>query len=204
VTPPWPVWTIDFEASSLEHDGYPIEVGLACWPARDEPILGWSTLIRPAWDWSLNGHWSAASARVHRIRGRDLLEQGQDPALVAAALNEAIESGGVAWCDGGPYDAHWTRALFKAAGIAPAFTLGDWHQLATTLGPAARARALDWLEQTPARHRARADAEGLLLALAHGLGIEAGPVQDLAVRLPALALLEAPEAAVTQGGDKPS
>jgi hypothetical protein len=187
--PPWPVWTIDFEASSLEHDGYPIEVGLACWPERDEPVSGWSTLIHPVWDWSSNGHWSTVSAKVHGIRGRDLVERGREPALVAGALNTAIGSGSIGWCDGGPYDAHWMRALFKAAGLTPVFTLGDWHQLTAMLGRDVQQRTFEWIERSPPRHRARADAEKMLLALAHGIGVEPGPPQDLADRVPALAAL---------------
>jgi hypothetical protein len=186
------VAAIDFEASSLDQDSYPIEVGLALWPAPDEPILGWSALIRPAGEWTRCGHWSPASAKVHGIRGSDLLVRGQEPARVAAALNAALGPNGIAWCDGGPYDAHWAGALFKTGGIKPTFALGDWSRLAAMLGAAARERALAWLEQAPTRHRARADAEQLLLALAYGTGAEVGPVQNLATRVPALAALAVP------------
>ncbi len=134
---------IDFEASSLDQDSYPIEVGIACWPAPDEPVLGWSTLIRPAEDWTRQGHWSPASAKVHGIRGSDLVANGHSPERVVAALNKALGPDGVAWCDGADYDEHWTGVLFKAAKIRPAFTLGDWHRLVAMLGPAARERALD-------------------------------------------------------------
>lgn len=149
---------IDFEASSLDQDSYPIEAGLALWPAPGEPVLGWSALIRPAGEWTRHGHWSPASAKVHGIRGRDLLVYGQSPAQVASALNAALGPNSMAWCDGGPYDAHWARALFKAAGVKPAFALRDWSQLISLLGKEARERALAWIEQSPARHRARADA----------------------------------------------
>ncbi len=186
---PWPLVAIDFEASSLDLRGYPIEVGLALWPAPDQPIFGWSTLIRPGEDWTRNGHWSPASAKVHGIRGGELLARGKSPRRVASALNQALGAGGVAWCDGGPYDTHWARALFKAGATRPLFTFGDWHQLASMLGGAARERALTGLEREPALHRARADAEQLLLALAGAAGIEVGPVQDLDQQLPALAAL---------------
>ena len=187
----WPVAVIDFEASSLEQDSYPIEVGLALWSGPSESVLGWSTLIRPAWDWTANGHWSPASAKVHGIRGRDLLARGHEPARVAKALNETLGPGTTAWCDGGPYDAYWMQALFKAGDVEPVFKLADWHQLVATIGREARERALDWLERAAMRHRARADAELLLLALMHGLGLDTGPAQDLAPRVPALASLNA-------------
>ena len=185
---PWPIAILDFEASSLDEDGYPIEVGLALWPGPDEPILGWSALVRPAGDWVRRGHWSPASAKVHGIRGSDLLAHGRSPGWIASALNEALGPGAVAWCDGGPYDAHWTGALFKAGGVRPTFTLGDWHRLVPLLGAPARERALTWLRDAPARHRARADAEQLLFALAHAAGVEVGPAQDLTQRLPRRAM----------------
>ena len=193
-TLPWPIATIDFEASSLDGDSYPIEVGIALWSAPDEPVLGWSALIRPAGDWTRQGHWSAASAKVHGIRGANLMAHGHAPTQVATALNAALGPGGTAWCDGGLYDAHWAGALFKVAGVRPAFALGDWHRLVAAPGTAARERAFNWLTRTPSQHRARADAERLLLALAlaHGIGVEPGPVQNLAQHMPALALQPSP------------
>ncbi len=186
---PWPLTVIDFEASSLDQDGYPIEVGLALWPGPDEAIFGWSTLVQPVGEWSRHGHWSPKSAKVHGILGRDLLANGQSVGRVAAALNEALGTATIAWCDGDAYDVHWTGALFKAADTTPLFVLGDWHRLTAMLSPAMRERGLRWLEQAPTRHRAREDAEQLLLALAHAAGIATGPIQDLARRWPALAAL---------------
>ncbi len=189
---PWPLAVIDIEASSLDLTGYPIEVGLAFWPAPNEPIFGWSMLIRPIDEWRLHGHWSAVSAKVHGIRGSDLLAQGRSPQQIAAALNEALGSGAVAWCDGGPYDAQWIQALFKAGGVKPAFAQGDWHRLASMLGGPVRERVLIGLEGAPARHRARADAEDLLLTLAHAMDLAVRPVENLADRVAALATLQGP------------
>jgi len=135
---------------------------------------------------------------VHGILGRDLLASGQPVGRVAAALNEALGPGTIAWCDGDAYDVHWTGALFKAAKIAPLFVLGDWHRLTAMLSPAMRECGLHWLEQASSRHRAREDAEQLLLAMAHAVGIETGPVQDLARRWPALATL-APSTELSPG-----
>ena len=186
---PWPLTVIDFEASSLDQDSYPIEVGIACWPAPDESVFGWSALIQPAGAWTRLGHWSPASAKVHGIRGSDLVAHGHAPERIAAALNEALGPGGVAWCDGADYDEHWTRVLFKAANIRPIFKLGDWHRLAAMPGREARERALDWIGRAKARHRARDDAEQLLLALAHAVRTDIGPIQDLSLRVPVLAAL---------------
>jgi hypothetical protein len=186
---PWPLAVIDIEASSLDLTGYPIEVGLALWHAPNEQIFSWSTLIRPIEEWRLLGHWSPVSAKVHGIRGGDLLAYGRLPQEIAAALNEALGSGAIVWCDGGPYDTQWIQALFKAGGVKPVFTLGDWHRLASTLGDPVRERALISLERAPTRHRARADAEELLLVLAHAMDLTVGPIENLATRVPALAAL---------------
>ena len=176
---PWPLAVIDFEASSLDQDGYPIEVGLAFWHSPDEAIYGWSTLIQPAWEWTRNGHWSPKSAKVHGISGRELLADGKPVDCVAARLNEMLGSERIAWCDGDAYDIHWTGALFKAAKATPLFRLGAWHRLIAMVGPTMRERGLEWLDQAPARHRARDDAEQLLRALAYAVGIESITVQDL-------------------------
>lgn len=191
---PWPLHVIDFEASSLDLNGYPIEVGLAVWPAPEEPILGWSALIHPVEDWTRHGHWSRASAEAHGIRGSELLARGRPPGRIALALNEVLGPDCVIWCDGGPYDAQWTRALFRAGGVRPLFALGDWHRLAHMLGGPARKRALDWLERAPAGHRAREDAEQLLFALAHAAGVQLGPAQDLDLHRPALSAMATPAA----------
>ncbi len=159
----WPLATLDFEASSFEHDSYPIEVGVALWLAPDQPVLGWSTLIRPTGIWERHGHWSTTSAKVHGITAGELFTNGQASTVVATMLNTALCSG-VVWCDGGQYDAEWARTLFMAADVEQQFTLGDWNQLAASLDPAARQRALGWLKRGLPRHRARADAEQLLLA----------------------------------------
>lgn len=163
---PWPLHVIDFEASSLEPSGYPIEVGLATCTGAERPVQVWSSLIIPTPDWSAHGHWSVASAKIHGLRGRDLAA-GLSPLQVATALNAAIGMNGIAWCDGGPYDAQWAQKLYRAAGIAPVFVLADWHRLILTLGKRAASRATAWLDRTPAVHRAGPDAEQLLRAIVH-------------------------------------
>ena len=116
---PWPIATIDFEASSLDGDSYTIEVGVALWATPDKPVLGWSVLIRMAGEWVRQGHWSVAPAKMHGIRGAELQAHGHAPSRVAA-LNKGLGYGGMAWCDRSPYDAHCAGVLFRAAGIRPA------------------------------------------------------------------------------------
>jgi hypothetical protein len=115
---------------------------------------------------------------VHGISGRELLADGKPVDCVAASLNEMLGSARTVWCDGDAYDIHWTGELFKAAKATPLFHLGAWHRLIAMVGPTMRERGLEWLDQAPARHRARDDAEQLLRALAYAVGIESITVQD--------------------------
>ncbi len=190
---PWPLHVIDFEAISLDLNGYPIEVGLAVWPAPEEPILGWVGADPPGRGLDAARPLEPASAEAHGIRWR-APGRGRPPGRIALALNEVLGPDCVIWCDGGPYDAQWARALFRAGGVRPLFALGDWHRLAHMLGGPARKRALDWLERAPAGHRAREDAEQALFALAHAAGVQLGPAQDLDLHRPALSAMATPAA----------
>lgn len=166
----WPITIIDFEASSLEDGSYPIEVAVGSWNAAREPIRLWSSLIRPVWTWSNNGHWSRKSEKVHGIARADLAS-GKDPAEIVGILNAMVPSR-VVWCDGGPYDTYWLRSLYKAAGTVAPFTLMDINAL--TLGqPDIRERMFDVLERTVAPHRAGGDVLRLFRALASAIGVDA-------------------------------
>jgi hypothetical protein len=61
------------------------------------------------------------------------------------------------------------------------------------LGGPVRERVLTDLERAPARHRARADAEDLLLTLTQAMDLVCRPVENLADRVAALATLQGPE-----------
>lgn len=152
----------------------------------------------PAGPWIRRGRWSVASAKVHGICRSDLVAHGQSPAWVAAALNAALGPGGVAWCNGNPYDTHWAGILFAAAGVEPLFILDDWDRLTDMLGKGGRERALAWLKRAPQQHRARADAEQLLLALAHATGADPGSVQDANRHIPALLVGADPNGAMRE------
>lgn len=60
---------LDFEASSLSADSWPIEVGLS-W-IENGSVRTWSSLIRPATNWPLPD-WSQQSAAIHGIRISEL------------------------------------------------------------------------------------------------------------------------------------
>src|SRR5690606_14325460 len=120
----FPLIILDFEASSLNMESYPIEVGLAVATNLNAPIGSWSSLIRPDAAWLDSGDWEPAAEAVHGIARASLLA-GMSARDVAVGLNRVISSVGHCWCDGGRYDGHWLKTLFRAAGMKPAFQLWD-------------------------------------------------------------------------------
>jgi hypothetical protein len=176
---PWPLFTIDFEASSLDRGTYPIEVGVCRWQQPDSCIEGWSTLIKPIPDWAAQGSWSTASAAVHRIE-RAQIQAGMNPTGTIIALN-TILGDRPAYCDGGPHDLNWARMLARASQVPATFKIGDFDMLTGVLPPLAYTRMVHWLDHTSPLHRARDDAERLMKALARGLGIKRGISMDIEI-----------------------
>ena len=166
----FPLILLDFEASSLSDDSYPIEVGVALALNLGEPIRVWSSLIRPVREWTIRHDWDPAAERVHHIPAA-LLATGQMSSEVAKALNAIIGQVGHAYCDGGHYDGFWLERLFKAARIEPAFALWDLARL-FLLNRTLFHRFGAILDESVAPHRAGADAARLCAALvraAHGV-----------------------------------
>ena len=159
----FPLIVLDFEASSLSDDSYPIEVGVALALNSDGPIRVWSSLIQPCREWTSHHDWDPAAERVHHIPA-SLLATGQTPSEVAKALNAIIGPVGQAYCDGGHYDGFWLERLFKAARIEPTFALWDLARL-FLLNRTLFRRFGAILDQSAAPHRAGADAARLCAAL---------------------------------------
>jgi len=163
----YPLAVIDFEASALALDSYPIEVGLAIARQRGSSIETWSALIQPHPTWDLNKRWDPDAQRVHGIRQWQL-RSGHPAVVVMANLNQRL-AGMVVWCDGGLYDEAWLMTLAQAAKTEPAFSLRD-------IGPVLRndERALDRYQaisvQQPRPHRAGPDAAAICAAIAAAVG----------------------------------
>lgn len=168
----WPILTIDFEASSLEDDGYPVEVGMARWRTTASPIEVWSSTLRPHRDWLSRGRSDKSSAAVHGIT-RSEIDAGMT-ALRAVRMLDWIADEAPAFCDGGVHDAYWMTRLAKAAGRSCSFPLADWDAMMCSLPAEAQQKAERWLGRHPVPHRAGPDAERLLRALAAGLGSSPG------------------------------
>lgn len=171
---PWPLITLDFEASALDPRSYPIEVGICRWSTPSGPFEIWSTLIDPQSSWTAYGVWNEASEKVHGISLAQLVDEGRSPTNTVAILNELV-GGQACYCDGGSFDLDWARKLSAVSKIRPSFKLGDWDMLMGLLPPDGYREAIQWIEKTPTPHRAGPDAERLMRAVAVGLGIDPGP-----------------------------
>lgn len=99
---------IDFEASSLSSDSYPIEVA---WNHSDGSIE--SHLISPA-DISEWTDWSIGSQAVHGLTRRELIERGKSPSWVCHRMKESI-SDQTLYSDEVQFDAMWLSKLFAAS-----------------------------------------------------------------------------------------
>jgi hypothetical protein len=99
---------LDFEASSLAQDSYPIEVG---WAGED----GWTEthLIRPAPGWT---DWDAGAEAIHRLTRAKLLAEGEPHEAVARRALEALSDHDV-FVSAPSWDGKWMSVLLRAAGL---------------------------------------------------------------------------------------
>ncbi len=132
---------LDFEASGLGPEGYPIQVA---WSAADGAVTEcW--FIEPAatHGWALEEGWDTGAERVHGIPFATLIEQGKSVAWIATRMNEQL-AGQTVYVDGGACDQVWCRRLFAAAGIESRFVLGDYWELLLEVLPASQTRRPGW------------------------------------------------------------
>jgi hypothetical protein len=157
---------LDFEASSLSGESYPIEVA---WSLADGSIE--SHLISPSEvaDWT---DWEMEAQSVHGISREELVAGGKSPLWVARRMNEQL-AGKVVYTDAPRFDGRWLNRLFDACNLEPDFTLADSDDLLVDLvcpDIAGRVYGLVKLWQmkqearrlVPNRHRAAWDVEYLV------------------------------------------
>lgn len=147
---------IDIEASGLEPESYPIELGWA-----DTFGNGDGFLVRPLGDWT---HWDPVAASIHGIQRDELFEKGFPVHEAADRLNDMLGCE-VVFCDGLDSDQFWLNRLFDAAGVEPSFELADFHQLHKLLSKQHMVSLQHVLKDMPIPHRAQADAERYAKAL---------------------------------------
>ena len=162
---------LDFEASSLSDDSYPIEIG---WAGEDGSAE--QHLIRPAPGWT---DWSATAEAVHRIERDRLLGEGEPHDQVARRTLEALAPHEV-FVTAPSWDGKWMSVLLRSAGLPRhALRLKDAelaHQAAAMAVLARRAPAAEIdaavllicaearrrVREGPPAHRALADAQAEL------------------------------------------
>jgi hypothetical protein len=159
---------LDFEASSLGDDSYPIEVGWVFEDGRSE-----SHLIKPAPQWV---DWDAGAEALHGISRVTLEANGTSHEAVAHRLLDTLADHAV-YANAPSWDGKWLSVLFRAAGMPRhAMRLRDSDEayaeaalevlaasmpaeMARTLAAEIVGRALEAAAQRPVGHRALADAE---------------------------------------------
>jgi hypothetical protein len=99
---------LDFEASSLRRQSYPIEVAWVFEDGRSEAYL-----IRPAETWT---DWDVAAEAIHRIPHEQLLQEGTSFETVAQRMIAALD-GYDLLASAPSWDGKWLSALFRAAGL---------------------------------------------------------------------------------------
>lgn len=163
---------LDFEASSLSRESWPIEVGLS-W-IESGSVETWSSLIRPDPAWDL-GDWSPQSAEVHGIPLSDLDEAPSATEVAEAFLN--VVGRRILASDAPEFEARWLGRLIRAAGRTEVPSIEDFDGLSFAMF---EGYALDILYETverrPAPHRAGPDtarlARGWLKAAEHQQSLE--------------------------------
>lgn len=99
---------LDFEASSLDKESYPIEVGWIFASGGEE-----SHLIKPAPSWT---DWSAESEATHHLTREQLMAKGTPHDVVARHMLDVL-SGHALFATAPSWDGHWLSRLLRAAGL---------------------------------------------------------------------------------------
>src|SRR5262249_53690839 len=99
---------LDFEASSLGDDSYPIEVG---WAGEDGSCE--AHLIRPAPAWT---DWDATAEALHGLSGQRLWAEGEPHEAVARRALEALSPHEV-FVSAPSWDGKWMSVLLRSAGL---------------------------------------------------------------------------------------
>lgn len=161
-----PAYFLDFEASSLATNSWPVEIGIA--RVIDGVVETESRIIKPHPDWEDDG-WSSASAEIHGLSRAHLDAKGQEPFEVAKWFKE--RNIGLAITDAPVFEQRWLIKLLATDPPFPVVQLLDFDSYVAMSLPEAAAvsrvyRALE--TQGPPPHRAGPDAERLAKAWLEG------------------------------------
>ena len=156
---------LDLEASSLDSDSWPVEVGLA-W-ISDGLVEVRSSLIHPDEVWPMRA-WSPVSAEIHGISMEEL--RRAPPAAEIARWTAGLVGDATVVSDAPEFDARWLACLYETEGGLILPPVRDFDLLAAArFDMAAIRRVYAALDAIPAPHRAGPDAERLARAWTAGL-----------------------------------
>lgn len=120
---------IDFEASSLLSNSFPIEIAWV-----DESGQGETYLIKPHKDWlnktAWTWRWSAESEAIHGISLATLIAHGAPAACIANRVAAVFGASNVILCSDAPaFDGNWLETLPNADGIRKSPRIVDARQI---------------------------------------------------------------------------
>lgn len=164
--------SIDFEASSLSAESWPIEIGLS-WIDAEGAVQSWSSLIHPHPAWPRED-WSLASAEIHGIPLSDLLQA--PPAAEVARDALSIIAGRHLVSDAPEFEIRWIDRLFALIGLQGKIACHDYDAVtAHLLTDRQIDDAYERLHRMKAPHRsdlhrAGPDSRRLVTSWAYALG----------------------------------
>lgn len=167
----WPFAVLDFEASALDPESYPIEIGISFWSGPVRPVYTWSSLIEPTPLWVKEGVWFEAAQNVHGISAQDLTGAAS-PQKVMTIANRFLQGIGSVVSDNLYWEALWLNKLAHQAGIKPDFKIDKISDRIARLPNANREKMVDYVKENRPPHRAGPDSLHLVKTLAYGLGYD--------------------------------
>ncbi|MEJ0023590.1 MAG: hypothetical protein WDN76_09305 [Alphaproteobacteria bacterium] len=144
---------LDFEASSLSPESWPVEVGYAGACGAEDAFL----LSRHR-EWSME-YWDRNSANLHGISLADLDEFGVPAEAAIDRLAKKLGNA-IVVSDAPDFENHWLRRISTAAGKPTPFVVQDWEEYLPAGQSEAERKALteQARKQEGVRHRAGPDA----------------------------------------------
>lgn len=162
---------LDFEASSLSPQSWPIEAG-AAWLDEKGNACSWSSLIRPAPAWP-RSDWADAAENVHGISQQEL-DHAPEAGRAAQEL-AGLLAGRTPVADAPVSDQRWLERLFAVRPGLDVPLIRDFNDVADeAFDGLVLDRLYEKLSRQPRPHRAGPDALRMARAFAHAQAISTG------------------------------
>jgi len=159
---------IDFEASSLSPQSWPIEVGLAWLEGREVAVKSRLVCPRAHWD---PADWDSKSEGVHGLPYSTVLSAGSNADVVSDWLLDIVQENTLI-SDAPEFDQRWLDRLLDQPGPrVQDFDQAVWDEFSNGGNPASSrvARVYKAKASRPTTHRAGPDAADLAYAWRAGM-----------------------------------